>query len=480
MQQAASRSSKSEMSVGDAESWARLRLVQGESSAEKWELVGSLGHTTLTVGSGEDCTWVVREEGVRPVHFSLHWDGSTLRAADVYSAGDVHVDGALLTSQWRPLLGRVRVEFGKAALVVESSAGGQARSSEHPLDDVAASSSQAQARVIASAPLSQVPPDEKKPTSTPAPASESKPPAGSAPVSGTRAGKETLLGVAPLPQEVVALLQAQAGSPSLPADNKAAATPAPAPASPERAPSPSMKATLVGGVGIDLAAMTAGAAADPTGKAAKPNATLMGFNVANVMDALQGAAGAPAQAKAGEPKPAASSGAVPVAKGIPVSSPPVGVVKGMAPRPTSEAPAPTTNRRSTREGTPTPPPGGVMGGVAQMPFRRISSSPPGSSPSQRPQAERIGGAWQEGADAFGSRTLRGVTQQEDEGPPRSPHGGRSYWDMGERFSDVPTQMRDPASFEARRPNRQFPWRYVGVLLLTTVAYFAWLYLLDHI
>ena len=75
------------MSSADSESWARLRLVQGESPAQVWELVASAGQTTLTVGLSPGCNWVVREEGVAPIHFSLHWDGTTLRIADTYAAG---------------------------------------------------------------------------------------------------------------------------------------------------------------------------------------------------------------------------------------------------------------------------------------------------------------------------------------------------------------------------------------------------------
>jgi hypothetical protein len=41
-------------------------------------------------------------------------------------------------------------------------------------------------------------------------------------------------------------------------------------------------------------------------------------------------------------------------------------------------------------------------------------------------------------------------------------------------------MRDAASLESRRPRDPFPWRYVGIGLLTAAAYFAWLYLLDHL
>jgi hypothetical protein len=81
----------------------------------------------------------------------------------------------------------------------------------------------------------------------------------------------------------------------------------------------------------------------------------------------------------------------------------------------------------------------------------------------------------------GAGTLRGAVQPDgEEGVHGARFGAPGLWDGGERLSDMPTQMRDPAFFEARRPNREFPWRYLGVLVLTAVAYFAWLYLLDHI
>jgi hypothetical protein len=40
-------------------------------------------------------------------------------------------------------------------------------------------------------------------------------------------------------------------------------------------------------------------------------------------------------------------------------------------------------------------------------------------------------------------------------------------------------MSDVA-FESRRPSRGLPWQYLGLGVLTAVAYVAWLYLLDHL
>jgi hypothetical protein len=59
-------------------------------------------------------------------------------------------------------------------------------------------------------------------------------------------------------------------------------------------------------------------------------------------------------------------------------------------------------------------------------------------------------------------------------PPRPSQRPLQYDD---RYTDAPGRPRDSASV---RPQRAFPWRYVAVGALTLVAYFAWLYLLDHL
>lgn len=420
MQHAAMRSGESGMTAGDAEPWARLRLVQGESTAQKWELVSSLGHTTLTVGSNPECAWVVRDEGVRPIHFSLHWDGNILRVADVYSAGDVRVDGALLTSQWRPLLGRVRIDFGRAAMVVETSASASPR----PELNTAL---------------------ETRPKAPPR-------------------GKETLIGVV--------------GAQGVPVFGGASAAPAPAPSEVSRKDYGSMKATLVGGVGGGPAPTPASAG----GPGPKPNATLVGFSVA---DALRGVV---------SPTPAVTIGSGGASGGASLNDPDQRTVQGF-PRAGSAAPAAggaasgaPSGRRATVQGVGNQLPGVDPDAVSRVPVRPISS-PPGSG---RPGQERIGSAWQESPESRSARGLGGSTlpgmQTPDEPasePPRSQRAPRldpaSAWNGEGRISDIPTQMRDPSEFESHRPRRSgFPWRVVGVLVLTAVAYFAWLYLLDHI
>jgi hypothetical protein len=402
----------------------------------KWELVSSLGHTTLTVGSNSDCTWVVRADGVRPIHFSLHWDGNTLRAADVYSAGDVRVDGSPLTSQWKPLLGRTRVEFGRAALVVEASASSLPRLGDHPLESAPAKN------------------DGRRPAQ--------------------RSGKETLIGVAP---NMLAGLMTPGGRPSdssspppahsspagPPSSRPPVGTPVTRPSADRSATDRSMKATLVGGIGISPVPtpLAQQAAINP-----KANATLVGISPT---DALRGVLGV------GQPAPGASLGSADqrTAQGFPregqSSSPPAGA---------SSVPS---GRRMTQKGMVSQQPGVSPDAVSRAPVRSVASDPPETA------QQRINSAWQERPDEseMAGRTLRGMSMPGDDsdrvpGAPRMPRVNDSRWgDLGDRLSDIPTQMRDPASFESRRPSRGFPWRYVGVLVLTAVAYFAWLYLLDH-
>ena len=419
MQQAAIRSSESDMTANNAESWARLRLVQGESSTKKWELTPTQGNATLTIGTSSDCTWIVQEEGVRPVHFSLHWDGRTLRIADVYSAGDVRVDGGALSAQWRPLLGRARVEFGKAAMVVETAVG-------------SAQSDAAEAERATDAPRSNAP----------------------------RNPKGTLIGVVATPTPVPSYLQVPA-----PSEAPESKPPSAASETKKSAPPGSLKATLVGGIAVTMpsAAPTAGSPKN------KQNATLMGFSAA---EALRGVVGTPAVPVGG----GAPSGVVNeldqrTVQGFPAI--------GAAPSgpPPSGGPQ-ILGRRLTQKGLISRPPGVLEGAVAHAPVRAVSERPGANL-----AGERIGSAWQEvpDADAVLAEPVVGAPPaQPAPTPSRPPRTGNSAWEIGERLSELPTQMRDEASFAtARRRRRQFPWRYVGVLLLTGVAYFAWLYLLDH-
>jgi hypothetical protein len=482
------RSGESDMTASDAESWARLRLVEGESSAKKWELVSSLGHTTLTVGSNSDCTWVVRGDGVRPIHFSLHWDGNRLRAADVYSAGDVSVDLVPLTSQWRPLEGRVRIEFGRAAMLVETSpatASTPPRSAEHPLESPVQSHKPSdpslQVTAAASAPPSSAPPaaDNRSRSSSPA----------------RNTGKETLIGVAPhnlIAARMLENYQAPSVTSELPEGVSAKEARRAERERAERERPLSMKATLVGGIGM------AGLGISPTpppgqarGEERKgtpaagtpaANATLMGFNMDQ---ALRGAGPQPAVTvgKSGDPRARSESGSLRepdqrTVQGFPEGRPGSGMPSSQPPP--GAATLGPSGRRMTQKGMVSQHPGVHPGAVAQAPVRSVSAPPSRG-------AERIGSAWQEqSADPRAGRTLRGVQEYDPQDGPeggsqRPPRTGRpgDWGGRDERLSDIPTQMRDPSEFESRKPVRGFPWRYVGVLVLTAVAYFAWLYLLDH-
>jgi hypothetical protein len=218
-----------------------------------------------------------------------------------------------------------------------------------------------------------------------------------------------------------------------------------------------MKATLVGGLGISPVPTPL---AQP---AAKANATLVGMSpdaMRGIVGAQQvgtpGSLGAPDQRTAqqsfthGEQSPPATTSSVPA------------------------------GRRMTQKGMVSQPPGVTPGAVSRAPVRNVAAGEPPSG--------RINSAWQERPEEMGGRTLRGISGPTDQSDPdyvprapRMPSGGDStaWGDLGDRLSDVPTQMRDPAYIDSRRPRRGFPWRYVGVLVLTAVAYFAWLYLLDH-
>jgi hypothetical protein len=180
---------------------------------------------------------------------------------------------------------------------------------------------------------------------------------------------------------------------------------------------------------------------------------------------------------------------------------------GSTPPPAS-SPAPSVQgRRVTQQGVVSETPGVTPGAVARAPVRAISSAPP--------PAEKVGTAWVEvpgeqsltgeivdavpGAPApavrqVASATAATVPQAVLTGqapiprsdPPRTntPRSGQPAAQAGQarsdRFSDAPTQMRDPATIASRRPRGSFPWAYVGIAALTAVAYFAWLYLLDHL
>ncbi len=100
--------------------WASVRLIQGASKANQWQIDSSTTRAQLTVGSDKACDWPVAAERVAAVHFELFWDGRRLWIADTHEAGGVTVDGGRLTA-WQPITGRARIEFGGAVMVAECS-----------------------------------------------------------------------------------------------------------------------------------------------------------------------------------------------------------------------------------------------------------------------------------------------------------------------------------------------------------------------
>ncbi len=99
--------------------WVRVQLAAGQSAAGLWDLSNQVPEARVTVGAGPDAGWNVQAPGVAPVHFELYWDGSSLWVSPPM-AGQLTVDGERVQS-WRQLAGRSRVEFGSAAMLVESS-----------------------------------------------------------------------------------------------------------------------------------------------------------------------------------------------------------------------------------------------------------------------------------------------------------------------------------------------------------------------
>jgi hypothetical protein len=413
-QQISIRSAKAAMSGGSPASWARLRLVQGESTAQGWELVGSLGQTTFSVGSGSQSTWQVRGEGVQPLHFTLHWDGTILRVADLANHGDVRVDGILVGSAWHPLMGHARLEFGRAAMMVDSSAA-RAGDSDHPLD----------------------------PGFVP-PGGFSDPASGAMP----RLHKATLLGVASVDlkdaQDVQNVKDVRSSSSVPPASDS---------------DFPSLTPGATGGFRVSR----------PTDSERVRKATLLGAAVS--VPPPPGVPEAPVHAT---PSRGLSTGTL------------MGVAAPLDAWPRARAQDEKTGDVRTIVGMP-------MGdatirsalgtAVTQTELRPISSSPP---------AERIGSTWHEAAGA--ERTSLGPDTLHDVEPPL---GGSRYVDPARiplpnpastrpgagtgsesRAGALDTQGRGPGSASAS-PRRSFPLQYVGIVMLTCAAYFAWLYLLDH-
>ncbi len=78
-----------------------------------------MNEVRVSVGSAPPAAWVVQAPSVLPMHFEFYWDGKGLWVSPP-SGGEVKVDGERV-SNWRQLVGRSRLEFGGAAMLVETS-----------------------------------------------------------------------------------------------------------------------------------------------------------------------------------------------------------------------------------------------------------------------------------------------------------------------------------------------------------------------
>jgi hypothetical protein len=355
----------------------------------------------------------VREEGVRPLHFSLHWDGSTLRIADTYGAGDVRVDDTPVTAQWRSLVGRVRIDFGKAAMVAETSS--------------------------AARPESVHPPE-------PSPLPQIGGGVSVEPASSQRLHKATLIGVS-LPK---------AGS--LSADEADAQGKASDSGAPAGHPA-----------GFRVVR--------PSDSERARTATLLGIAVS-----VPPPPGVPQEAKPATPAKGLANLANRTLLGVAVPlEARLQLLSGLSGQSTEQGGG--VSMDDLRSGGAATPPGSTAreatnGAVTQAEVRSVSAAP-------REPPERIGSSWQEMPErrpTSSSRPPMAVLT----GPPElepfeneGTHAAQPGPDH-ERYSDAPTTMRDAASLESRNPKEAFPWRYVGIGLLTAAAYFAWLYLLDHL
>ena len=99
--------------------WARVRLVQGQSELDLWNVTDKTSQERISVGSGSRVDWQIHDADVASEHFQLLWDGTSLWVSRLEN-DRVLVDGEPVTD-WRQLPGRSRIDFGKAAMLVETS-----------------------------------------------------------------------------------------------------------------------------------------------------------------------------------------------------------------------------------------------------------------------------------------------------------------------------------------------------------------------
>ena len=52
-------------------SWARVRLLKGDSAGGLWDVSSDIPEARIAIGSDAGCGWLVRGSGVAPFHFEV-------------------------------------------------------------------------------------------------------------------------------------------------------------------------------------------------------------------------------------------------------------------------------------------------------------------------------------------------------------------------------------------------------------------------
>ncbi|MFM2418198.1 MAG: Inner rane component of cytoplasmic domain [Pseudomonadota bacterium] len=479
------------MTAPSAATRAVLRLAQGESSVRSWELVAASAHSTITVGAGADCNWIVQGEGVRSRHFALQWDGRRLLAADLNGAGGVTVRGEALTSAWREVQGASDIQFGSATISVAMEVAPETPG--HPLDATAfgmpAQRPHVQRTAGAMTQFGVGAPLQLSPSAD-----------------ADSARKETLMGVAPInaesPSHAPSAPQGDAFRvirPLGPSDKGKQASnrtngmsgathfgyvvehPPSQPQSSSGADARPLQGALEV---VEPPDGTVQVVPPPTAPAAPMpimrSGTLIGVAVPEIVHALRkktsGASlGDDDQrtiqghvAPSGDGSRAVHTNAV---QAMPPS---------VQPMPTSMPPGAFAGRGATLlqvSGPPSAP-------HASQPAVGVYAQPPAGG--LQDSTQRIGSAWQEsphGDPSNFSSDSRPMGVLDSKPSMRDSRGSAdATWTAPEsggtgRYAE---RARDSIPSTSRMERAGFPWRYLGIALLTVVAYFAWLYLLDHL
>lgn len=522
------------MNATSPQPWARLRLVQGESAARVWELGGSSGQSVMTVGANAGCNWVVKAQGVLPIQFSLHWDGNVLRVADTHGAGGTQLDGQPVTAEWKDVRGRARIEFGAAALVAETSGPGASDSAPpvstgplpppasglSPSSNPPASASQypsaqpGQGMLQASAHQSGVAKRPHKatlmgvsPLSAPRPVSDAPPGQSAPPADEFRPHRP---GDSDRPEAKRTLLGVNADAAEHPAVSPSQPPGAMLTGGAKRQPDkhPYGGSTMLGlganpaqvpvkvGPGANPAAQspTVAVGPQPTGKPVagaslgSDTHTMQGFPTAS--DSLPPGPGVHVHVS-GRRRDTQQG---PLMDGSAPKLEPERVVTTPASLPVG---APASPSQSSRPVGKTTARGPVAREGGMMPVAGAGASPAGAAwqegPSDAARGEIVSepaqhavlvgeGAPPEPAQAKGAYPpVSGTAPTLQSGYPAAPAQPEPREATGDRLSEAPTVMRNMADLPpAKKADFRIPWRYIGLGLLTAVAYVAWLYLLDHL